>query len=64
MEKAYQLENGINLLYNKIRFHKIQRLQNRDCAIEPGLWYIDIVTHLEQIGGYCFNIAQALTGQK
>lgn len=64
MEKAYKIENGINLLYNKMRFHKIQRLQERDCSIEPGLWYIDIMTHLEQIGGYCFNIAQALTGQK
>lgn len=64
MDEAYRIENGINLLYNKMRFDKIQRLQERDCSIEPGLWYIDIMTYLERIGGYCFNIAQALTGQK
>ncbi len=64
MEEAYKIENGINLLYNKMRFQKIQRLQERDCSIEPGLWYIDIMTYLERIGGYCFNIAQALSGQK
>jgi len=64
MAEAYKIENGINLLHNKMRFQKIQRLQERDCSIEPGLWYIDIMTYLERIGGYCFNIAQALSGQK
>ncbi len=64
MAEAYKTENGINLHYNKVRFQKIKRLQERNCSIEPGLWYIDIMAYLKRIGGYCFNIAQALTGQK
>jgi phosphate:Na+ symporter len=64
MEHTCKIEDTINLLYNQMKLDTIQRLQNRECAIEPGLWYIDIMTHLERIGGYCFNIAQALTGQK
>jgi phosphate:Na+ symporter len=64
MEHTCKIEDTINLLYSQMRLDKIQRLQDRECAIEPGLWFIDIMTHLERIGGYCFNIAQALTGQK
>jgi len=64
MQEAYKHETGINLQFNKMRVQKIQRLQERDCSIEPGLWYIDIMAYLERIGGYCFNIAQAITGQK
>jgi phosphate:Na+ symporter len=64
MESTCEIEDTINLLYNRMRSDKIQRLQNQECAIEPGLRYIDILTHLERIGGYCFNIAQALTGRK
>lgn len=64
MQEAYKHETGINLQFNKMRMQKIQRLQERDCSIEPGLWYIDIMAYLERIGGYCFNIAQAITGQK
>ncbi|MCD4688245.1 MAG: hypothetical protein K8R55_02795 [Desulfuromonadaceae bacterium] len=64
MAEAYNIENGINLHYNKVRFQKIKRPQERNCSIEPGLWSIDIMTYLGRIGGYCFNIAQALTGQK
>jgi phosphate:Na+ symporter len=64
MQEAYRHETGINLQFNKMRMQKIQRLQERNCSIEPGLWYIDIMAYLEQIGGYCFNISQAITGQK
>ncbi len=64
MEHTCKIEDSINLLYNRMRLGQIQRLQKEECAIEPGLWYIEILTHLERIGGYCFNIAQALTGQK
>ncbi|MGE4544524.1 MAG: Na/Pi cotransporter family protein [Pedobacter sp.] len=64
MQQAYKHETGINLQFNKMRMEKIQRLQERNCSIEPGLWYIDIMAYLERIGGYCFNIAQAIAGQK
>lgn len=64
MQEAYEHETGINLQFTKMRMKKIQRLQERNCSIEPGLWYIDIMAYLERIGGYCFNIAQAIAGQK
>ncbi|WP_225072159.1 Na/Pi cotransporter family protein [Desulfuromonas sp. CSMB_57] len=64
MQQALKLETSINLLYGSMRTEKIHRLQQQGCAIEPGLWYIDIMAYLERIGGYCFNIAQAVTGNK
>lgn len=64
MQRAYTHETGINLQFNQMRMEKIRRLQERSCHIEPGLWYIDIMAYLERIGGYCFNIAQAIAGQK
>jgi phosphate:Na+ symporter len=47
-----------------MRQDHINRLRRGDCSIDPGLLYIDMLANFEKMGGYCFNVAQAVAGVK
>jgi phosphate:Na+ symporter len=64
MNEADSLENSIDYLRENMRQDHISRLRSGDCALDPGLVFIDMLTNFEKIGDYCFNIAEAVAGLK
>lgn len=64
MHQADQLENTIDAMRQAYRDNHIERLRSSECGIDQGLAYVSLLTHLEKIGDYCFNIAEALAGKK
>ena len=64
MKEADAIENTIDSMREKMRDGHISRLRTGDCAIDPGLVYIGMLSHFEKIGDYCFNIAEAVAGLK
>ncbi len=64
MNEADALENSIDYMRENMRQDHISRLRSGDCALDPGLVFIDMLTNFEKIGDYCFNIAEAVAGLK
>ena len=64
MQQADRLENTIDAMREKFREEHIQRLRSCECGIDQGLVYVSLLTNLEKIGDYCFNIAEAVAGKK
>jgi phosphate:Na+ symporter len=64
MSQAEKLENAIDAMREKYRDDHIQRLRSCECGIDQGLVYVSLLTNLEKIGDYCFNIAEAVAGKK
>ncbi len=64
MNRADSLENAIDAMREKYRDDHIQRLRSCECGIDQGLVYVNLLTNLEKIGDYCFNIAEAVAGKK
>ena len=64
MAQADKLENTIDALREKFREEHVQRLRSCECGIDQGLIYVNLLTNLEKIGDYCFNIAEAVAGKK
>jgi len=64
MEKALYLEDRIDQLENDLRQGHIARLNTGECAVPPGLIFIDMLHNFEKIGDHTFNVAQAVAGEK
>ncbi|MEW6674248.1 MAG: Na/Pi cotransporter family protein [Thermodesulfobacteriota bacterium] len=64
MDQALAIETSINDMRETLRQDHINRLRSGDCSIDPGLLYIDMLANFEKMGGYCFNVAQAVAGVK
>ena len=64
MQMAEEIENAIDDMREEMREKHVCRLRNRECSIESGLIFINLLTNFEKIGDYCFNIAEAVAGLK
>ncbi|BBO76476.1 Na/Pi cotransporter [Desulfosarcina widdelii] len=64
MTQADIIENTIDAMREKFRDDHIQRLRSCECGLDQGLIYVNLLTNLEKIGDYCFNIAEAVAGKK
>jgi phosphate:Na+ symporter len=64
MNHADKLENAIDAMREKFRDDHVQRLRSCECGIDQGLLYVNLLTNLEKIGDYLFNIAEAVAGKK
>ena len=64
MKQADALENAIDDLREKFRDEHVKRLRSSECGIDQGLLYFGLLTNLEKIGDYLFNIAEAVDGRK
>jgi phosphate:Na+ symporter len=64
MNQADKLENTIDAMRERFRDDHIQRLRSNECGMDQGLLYVGLLTNLEKIGDYCFNIAEAVAGKK
>ncbi|MDY6855440.1 MAG: Na/Pi cotransporter family protein [Thermodesulfobacteriota bacterium] len=64
MASAEKIEESINEMREVMREKHHMRLQQGLCTVDPGLIFVDMLTSFEKIGDYCYNIAQAVAGQK
>ncbi|MBN1847822.1 MAG: Na/Pi cotransporter family protein [Deltaproteobacteria bacterium] len=62
MAKARTSEDMINHMEEQMKGNHLTRLQRGVCSIDPGIIFVNILTAFEKMGGFCFNIAQAVAG--
>ncbi len=64
MTDAQTIEDNIDFMRDEMRNDHIFRLKEGICSNEPGLIFSDILSNVEKIGDYCYNIAQGIAGIK
>ena len=64
MSKAKVIENELDLMREEKRQGYIKRLRDGICIFDTSLIFLDMMSALEKMGDYCFNIAQAVAGEK
>jgi phosphate:Na+ symporter len=62
MAKAQELDGNVKRIVEKIRESHLIRLQSGVCTVDPGLIFVNTITAFERMGGFCFNISQAVAG--
>jgi phosphate:Na+ symporter len=62
--KAIELEDEIDALEETLRNNHIARLNTGECAVHPGLIFIDILHSYEKIGDHTFKISEAIAGEE
>ena len=62
--KAMEYEDSIDDLELTLRKNHINRLNTGECAVQPGLIFIDMLHNYEKIGDHTFNLAEAILGEK
>ncbi len=55
--KIEALEQVIDNLKTKIKSNHSQRMENKDCTVENGLLFLDIINSLERIADHCSNLS-------
>src|SRR5699024_7862128 len=58
------LEETVDRMCDVMREEHIARLKGGECAIEPGLLVLDMLTNAERISDHCSNIAARLIGDE
>ena len=61
---SLDFEDSIDLMEETMRQNHIARLNTGDCAVTPGLVFIDMIHSFEKIGDHTFNVTEAVLGQK
>ncbi len=61
---ALDFEDAIDLMEETMRQNHIARLNTGDCAVTPGLVFIDMIHSFEKIGDHTFNVTEAILGRK
>ncbi len=61
---ALDFEDAIDLMEETMRQNHITRLNTGDCAVTPGLVFIDMIHSFEKIGDHTFNVTEAVLGRK
>ena len=64
LEEARSRENLIDRSEEQMRNEHLQRLTTGECAVRPGLIFIDMVQAFEQISDHAYSIAKCLAGDK
>ncbi len=62
--KAIEYEDAIDALEENLRMNHVARLNTGECAVEPGLIFIDMLHSYEKIGDHTYNVSEALIGEK
>ncbi len=59
-DRALEYENVIDDLEETLRLNHIHRLNTGECAVQPGLIFIDMLQSYEKIGDHTFKMARVL----
>ena len=62
MAKAQEFVRKIKLMEDEMKENHLVRLQRSACTVDRGLIFVNILTAFERMGGFCFNISQAVAG--
>ncbi len=62
--KAIEYEDTIAAMEESLRKNHVKRLHTGECAVQPGLVFIDILHNYEKIGHLTYNISEAIIGEK
>ncbi len=62
--KAIEYEDTIDELEESLRKNHIDRLHTGECAVRPGLIFIDMLHSFEKIGDHTYNVSEAVLGEK
>ncbi len=60
INKAYVMEDNIDLMVRRSRKHHIRRLNERTCTVSAGLIFMDMLHNFEKIGDHSINICQQI----
>lgn len=61
---ATVMEDRVDELESTLRNNHISRLNTGECAVLPGLIFIDMLHNFEKIGDHTYNISEAVIGEK
>ena len=61
---SIEYEDAIDELEESLRANHIARLNTGECAVQPGLVFIDMLHSFEKIGDHTFNVSEAILGEK
>jgi len=64
MPEALRLVNNISRMTEDMKSSHQTRLFEGTCEIDRGMIFIDILDAFEKMGGFCYNLAQAVAGVK
>ena len=64
MPEAVRLVNNISRMTEEMKSRHHDRLVEGTCEIDRGAIFIDILDAFEKMGGFCYNLAQAVAGVK
>ena len=62
--KSMEYEDAIDDMERSLRKNHISRLNTGECAVQPGLIFIDMLHNFEKIGDHTFNVSEAILGEK
>jgi len=57
-------EKAIDQMERDLRKSHIQRLNDKLCSGEAGIFFVEIASNLERIGDHSVNIAEAVLGEE
>ncbi len=60
---AQEIDNNINRFEEDMKEAHLIRLQNGTCELDQGLLFVNILSAFKRMGGYSYNISQAVAGQ-
>ena len=60
VQQSIEYEDSIDDLENSLRMNHIARLNTGECAVQPGLIFIDMLQCYEKIGDHTFKISDTL----
>lgn len=63
-QKAMAMEDAVDHLELSLRNNHISRLNTGECAVLPGLIFIDMLHNFEKIADHTFNVSEAVIGEK
>jgi len=61
--KAIEYEDAIDDMEKNMRLKHIDRLNTGECAVQPGLLFLDMLHNFEKIGDHVFNVSEAIVGE-
>jgi phosphate:Na+ symporter len=63
-QKSEYMEEAIDQMEAVLRNNHITRLNTGECAVLPGLIFIDMLHNFEKIGDHTYNVSKAIVGAK
>ena len=57
VKRIEPLEETIDIIEEELKSRHIERLKNGDCAIDRGIYFLDMLSDIERIADHCSNVA-------